>query len=187
MVSERKSSAGPVTALIVREVKPHRQDDFEKWLAGMNRVVKGFEGHLGTDLIRPRNRTEGEYVIIVRFDEYEHLKAWMASSERADWLKKSEDMTTGAMHVQEAHGFEPWFTLPGRSSGPAAPARYKMAALTVLALYPPLLLLTTILSFFLQGWPRPVVMLANVALLVPAMTYFIMPWMTHLFRRWLYP
>ncbi len=184
---EADSSLEPVTTLIVRLVKPDRMNDFEQWLAGMNQVVKGFEGHLGTDLIRPRDHSHPEYVIVVRFDNYEHLRAWMGSTERERWLKRSEEMTVGEMHVQEAHGFEPWFTLPDRSVPSVAPARYKMALLTVLALYPPLLALSTVLSYLLHDWPRPLVMFFNVLLLVPAMTYFIMPWMTRLFRSWLYP
>ncbi|HSB89901.1 MAG TPA: pyridoxamine 5'-phosphate oxidase family protein [Anaerolineales bacterium] len=42
-------------------------------------------------------------------------------------------------------------------------------------------------SYVLHGWPRPLLMFATVALLVPAMTYTIMPWVTRLFRSWLYP
>ena len=62
-----------------------------------------------------------------------------------------------------------------------------MALLTILALYPPLLALSTLLSRLLHVWPRPLLMLLTVLLLVPTMTYTIMPWMTRLFRAWLYP
>jgi len=153
----------------------------------MNQVVKRFDGYLGTDLIRPRDHSHPEYVMVVRFDGYEHLRDWMESPERDEWLKKSEDMTIGEIHVQEAHGFQPWFTPPDRPSTSIAPAKYKMALLTILALYPPLLALSTLLSYVLHGWPRPLLMFATVALLVPAMTYAIMPWVTRLFRSWLYP
>ena len=96
-------------------------------------------------------------------------------------------MTIGEMRVQEAHGFTPWFTLPDHSAASNSPARYKMALLTILALYPPLLVLSTLLQYLLHGWPRALLMLLTVLLLVPAMTYYIMPWMTRLFRSWLYP
>ncbi len=187
MEYEGKSSSEPVTALIVRVVRPQRMNDFEEWAKGMNQVAKGFEGYLGTDLIRPRDHSHPEYVIVVRFDEYEHLRAWMGSMEREEWLKRSEDMTIGEMHVQEMHGFQPWFTLPDHSAASTPPARYKMALLTILALYPLLLAVSTILSYLLHGWPRALVMLLNLLLLVPAMTYYIMPWLTRLFRFWLYP
>ena len=187
MEHEGRPSSEPVTVLLVRNVKPDRMNDFEEWVKGVNQVVRGFEGYLGTDLIRPRDHSHPEYVIVVRFKDYEHLRTWMGSMEREEWLKRSEDMTIGEMHVQEAHGFEPWFTLPHLSSASIPPARYKMALLTILALYPPLFALSTLLSWLLHGWPRPLLMLLTVLLLVPAMTYFIMPWMTRLFRSWLYP
>ena len=187
MENEGKSSLEPVTVLLVRNIRPERWNDFEEWLKDMNQVVRGFEGYLGTDLIRPRDPSHPEYVIVFRFDHYEHLRAWMGSSEREEWLKKSEDMTIGEMHSQEAHGFQPWFTLPDRSGALNSPAKYKMALVTILALYPPLLALSTLISSLLHGWPRPLLMLLTVLLLVPAMTYYIMPWVTRLFRSWLYP
>jgi len=187
MENEGKSSLEPVTVMLVRNIKPGRQNDFEEWIKGVNRVVRGFEGYLGTDLIRPRNHSHPVYVIVLRFDHYEHLSAWMGSKEREEWLRKSEDMTIGEIHSQEAHGFQPWFTLPDHPGALNSPARYKMALLTILALYPPLLALSTLISSLLRGWPRPLLMLLTLLLLVPTMTYFIMPWMTRLFRSWLYP
>jgi antibiotic biosynthesis monooxygenase (ABM) superfamily enzyme len=111
----------------------------------------------------------------------------MSSKERGELLQKSEAMTIGETHVQEAHGFEPWFTLPERSAVLTPPPRYKMALLTILAIYPSLLVLSTLLSYLLPHWPRALLILVNVILLVPAMTYYIMPRMTQLFRTWLYP
>ena len=187
MVEKEKSSSEPVTMLLVRNVRPDRLKDFEEWVTGVKQVVRRFEGYLGTDIIRPRDHSHPEYVIMARFDHYEHLRAWMSSREREELLKKSEDMTIGETHVQEAHGFEPWFTLPERSAVSLPPPKYKMALLTILAIYPSLLALSTLLSYLLPNWPRPLLILLNVILLVPAMTYYIMPWITRLFRTWLYP
>lgn len=186
MVDEGKSSSEPVTMLLVRKVKPDRLKDFEEWVTGVKQVVRRFEGYLGTDIIRPRDHSHPEYVIMARFDNYEHLRTWMSSREREELLKKSEDLTVGAMHVQEAHGFEPWFSLPEHSAASLPPPKYKMALLTILAIYPSLLALSTLLSYLLPNWPRALLILLNVFLLVPAMTYYIMPWMTRLFRPWLY-
>ena len=72
MEYEGKSSSQPVTALLVRNVRPDCLNDFEEWVKGINQVVKGFEGYLGTDLIRPRDHSHPEYVIVLRFDDYEH-------------------------------------------------------------------------------------------------------------------
>ncbi len=187
MESEQKSGSEPITVLLVRDVKPDRVGDFEEWVRGINQVVKGFAGYLGTDLIRPRDRSHPEYAIVLRFDGYEHLGAWMGSTERAEWVKRSEDMTIGEIQLQEAEGLAPWFTLPGHSAALTAPPKYKMALLTILALYPSLLILSTMLLQLVHRWPRPLAMLLTVVLLVPIMTYTIMPAMTRLFRHWLYP
>ncbi len=187
MEQEGQSSSDPVTALIVRNVKMERIKEFEEWALEMNQVVKGFEGYLGTDIIRPRDHSHTEYVIVVRFDKYEHLKAFMESTQRAEWLKKSEELTVGKMYVQEAQGFTPWFVLPDSSLSLVAPPKYKMALLTILALYPSLLILSTLLSYIFHAWPRPLLMLLTVLILVPTMTYYIMPLMTQLFQFWLYP
>ncbi len=184
---EYEGKSRPVTVVFVRNVKPNRKNDFEEWAKGINQAVKGFEGYLGMDVIRPGDHSHPEYVIVLRFDEYEHLRAWMGSTEREVWVKKSEEMTIGETHIQEAHGFEPWFTLPDHSTASAPPPRYKMALVTILAIYPPLFAVSTILSSLLQGWPKALVILLSLFLLVPAMTYYIMPWMTRLFRFWLYP
>lgn len=187
MEEKDQVSSEPVTALIVRNVKPERMQQFEEWALGMQQVVRGFEGYLGTDIIRPRDRSHPEYVIVVRFDRYDHLKAFMESTERQEWLKQSEGMTIGKMHVQEAQGFTSWFVLPDSSLPLVTPPKYKMALLTILALYPSLLVLSTILSYLLGDWPRPLLLFINVLILVPIMTYYIMPWMTRGFRSWLYP
>lgn len=111
----------------------------------------------------------------------------MGSAEREEWQKMSEHLTIGDMDVQEAHGFEPWFTLPHRTAASTLPARYETALTTIMALYPPLLAASTLLSGMFHGWPGPWLMLLTVILLVPAMTYFIMPWMPRAFRSLLHP
>ncbi|MEE9215866.1 MAG: antibiotic biosynthesis monooxygenase [Anaerolineales bacterium] len=180
-------SSEPVTVVFVRNVRPERIQDFEEWVKGITKAVREFEGYQGADIIRPSDHSHPEYVIVLRFDEYAHLRAWMGSVEREMWVKKSEEMTIGETYIQEAHGFEPWFTLPDHFAATAPPAKSKMALLTILAIYPPLLAVSTILALLMQGWPRFAIILLTVILLVPAMTYYIMPWMTRLFRPWLYP
>ena len=45
----------PVTAIIVRYVKPDCMQDFEAWARGMNQIARKFEGFLGANVIRPRD------------------------------------------------------------------------------------------------------------------------------------
>ena len=182
-----KQSTAPVTVVIMRKVKPGSREAFEQWASGMTPVVSRFDGYLGTTLVRPSDTAHEEYVIIVKFDGYEHLRAFMTSAERDAYLKGSEQLTSGEMTVQELQGFESFFTLPDQQASLAPPAKYKMAILTIGALYPTLLGVNTLMGSLFRGAPRALLILATLLVLVPLMTWFIMPWVTRLFSSWLYP
>jgi antibiotic biosynthesis monooxygenase (ABM) superfamily enzyme len=70
---------------------------------------------------------------------------------------------------------------------PPPPPRYKLVAITWLAIYP---LITAVFFFFgdsLQQLPLGIRTLVVTAIIVPAMIYLVLPLMTPLFTRWLYP
>jgi antibiotic biosynthesis monooxygenase (ABM) superfamily enzyme len=94
-------------------------------------------------------------------------------------------MTFGDMVLQEAHGVESWFTLPGR---PAVlpPAKYKMAILTVAVIYPTIRLIGSVLNLLPDGLPQPIYLPITVVLAGTSMTYLLMPWATRLLRPWLF-
>ena len=79
-------------------------------------------------------------------------------------------------------GLETWFTRPSRPGEPAPP-RYKMVAVTWLAVYPLITLILVLFGPLLSLLP----MLVLTAVMVTLMTYVIMPRMTRLFSSWLYP
>ncbi len=179
-------SPEPVTTIFTRIVKTDRIQDFEAWLRDINEVVRQFDGYLGMDVIRPGDHDHPEYVIILRFDAYDDLKGWQESRHRTEWVEKSSDMTVGDAYLQEAHGLESWFTLPGRQTGVVPPAKYKMAILTVVAIYPLILLVGTALTLLPQELPPLIATLTAVIAVGTSMTYFVMPWITRLFRFWLF-
>jgi antibiotic biosynthesis monooxygenase (ABM) superfamily enzyme len=70
---------------------------------------------------------------------------------------------------------------------PLRPPRYKLVVITWLAIYP---LISAVFCFFgepLQRLPLGIRTLAVTLIVVPAMLYVVMPIMTPLFERWLYP
>jgi len=182
-----ESISEPITALIERTVKPDRLQDFENWISEMNQIARQFEGFLGVNIIRPIDKIHFEYVFVVRFDVFEHLRFFMKSQEREKHLQKSESMTIGELSVQEISGLESFFALPEIQNNSLALPKYKMAILTILVLYLTLLGLSPIIAYLFRGFPRPLLILITVTDLVPIMTYIIMPWVTRLFRFWLFP
>ena len=177
---------GPVTTIIARMVKSDRLREFEVWLTGINDIVRKFDGYLGMDVIRPSDQNHPEYIIILRFEDYQNLKEWQESSDRVEWVEKSIDLTFGDMVLQEAHGVESWFTLPGRPAAVLPPAKYKMAIITVAVIYPTIRLIGSVLGFLPEGFPQQIYLPITVILAGTSMTYFLMPWATRLLRPWLF-
>jgi uncharacterized protein len=178
-------TSGSVTVCITQHVRKNREADFEAWLRGIGKAAKRYAGHQGINVIRPAAPNR-DYTYIFRFDNYAHLQQWERSAERAHWVRQLADLIESPAKKQFLTGLEYWFTLPKDSNRPAPP-RYKMAALTVMAIYP----LTTLLGWLITPGPLSqsrllkglIVSVAAVIL----MTYLIMPRVTRLFANWLYP
>lgn len=174
----------PVTVVISRRVKPGRIEDFEAWLEGIIAVTTGFSGHLGTTVLRPSAPHTEPYLIMIRFDMVDNLLRWEESQERADWLARVVALTIGDPSIQKITGLEYWFTLPGQGT---PPPRFKMAAVTVLGLFPLVGYLAPLLTDLFAPLSTPGAALMSLVVMVAIMTYVIMPLLTRLFRIWLYP
>jgi hypothetical protein len=175
---------GPVTVIFKRRARPGREAEFEAWVAGVTREAMQFPGHRGADIIRPAGRARPEYAIIFRFESYTDAQRWEASEARARWVERVRPLTEGEAEIQRVSGLEFWFTPP---AGAAPAPRWKMAVVTFLALWPLNVLVNLALAPVSGGWPIPLRALVVVGLLVPVMTYAVMPLATRLFAAWLYP
>lgn len=176
----------PITAVISHLVKPGYEQEYEQWLHDISAVAQQFEGHSGVSFIRPQDAAHPEYVIILRFDCYKHLKEWMDSPVRQRWIDKVKPIVQQDQNIQFLTGLETWFTLPGKSIQ-HPPKRYKMAILTSLAVFTVAQLLGLIIAPGLAIFPPLLRSFVLIALTVFCLTYVVMPRVTRLFSRWLYP
>ena len=101
-------------------------------------------------------------------------------------LVHAKELTIDDEDVESLTGLEPWFTLPNRVVN-QPPARWKMALLTALGVYPLLLALSALLNPVVGDWPLALRLGASLVLGIPLMTWFIMPGLSRLFFGWLYP
>lgn len=176
---------GPVTVAIARQIKPERRQDYETWLAGIATEVRAFPGYLGMHILRPAAPASREYVIIFRFDTWQHLVAWESSPVRAQWLERARDLIEGEPRVERLTGLEYWFTLPEQPAQ-RPPPRYKMALVTFLGSLILLNGLLPVLNGLFAGWPPWLPRVLIPATFVLLMTYLVMPWLTRLFAPWLF-
>lgn len=143
----------PVTVVISRRVKPGCEAAFEKFISGITAAAMTFEGHLGTNIFRPSTPEDNEYKIIFKFDRASNLRAWQESECRRQWLARAESLRLARPTVKVITGLETWFTLP--SPRPIIPPpRYKMAAITLLAIFPLIQIVNLLLAPLVQSFPH---------------------------------
>lgn len=181
---------GPITLVITRRAKAGKIREFESWLDGIIHEAMKFEGHMGVNIIRPPAMSNPEYVIILRFDNFENLAKWEKSEIRKKWIENGKDLIEGKAKVEKQTGLEFWFT-PGSVSASTMvepsppPPRYKMAIVVIGIIF---VLVSTLLPQVQQaaaGLPVLLSTLLGVAIMVLLMTYVIMPSVTRLLRPWL--
>ena len=186
IVHDRSGDIQPVTAVLSRRVRRSRESEYERWIQDISAVAREFPGHCGVTVIRPEAGICPEYVIILKFDCYANLKQWLDSKERQRWLEKAQSLVVKDLELQILTGLETWFTLPNRTQQPPPP-RYKMAILTTFAVFGAVNLLRPLLTPVFSWLPSLVSSLMITYCVVLLLTYVVMPRLTKLCYRWLYP
>jgi antibiotic biosynthesis monooxygenase (ABM) superfamily enzyme len=170
---------------VTRRVKPGHEAPYEAFLEGIIAAASAFPGHVGVEVFRPQSPA-GEYRTVYRFDSAEHLRAWLASDERAAWLERAEPHVVGPMRTSFVTGLETWFTLPVEPGTPPPPP-YKMALLTWITIFPLITAIVAVTGPLLESLPLVLRLGITTALTVPLMTWVVMPRVTRFLRGWLYP
>jgi uncharacterized protein len=140
-------------------------------------------GYLGSTIIVPGRSSSSVRYIINRFSDEASLDAWENSEEALKLMKEVNNFST--RYYERATGLETWFTLPDLKTI-VAPPRWKMAIVSFIGAYCISSLAQYILSLYLGQWPLLTGILINIILVV-GLTYFAMPVLSRLLRRWLYP
>ncbi|GGN79497.1 antibiotic biosynthesis monooxygenase [Streptomyces albiflavescens] len=175
-----------VTVVFTWEAKPGKEAEFERWAHGIETEAAAFAGHRGVTWLRPEGEAgHGRYHAVVRFADTAALDRWMASPQRAAWQERVRPFGRSVRPKLTTTGLETWFNVPGLPGRP--PARWKMSLMTVLAVYPFALLYDGLVAEHFHSWPLPWRTLVFPIFLAPLLTYAVMPRLSRVLRRWLYP
>lgn len=192
----------PITVSIRREVDPERISEATAWVqTGVNLAAK-YPGFLGSGWVRAG---EGSQVwhMLYRFANEATLEAWEGSAERTWWLSMGEGFVRSERSKRRT-GIEGWFDDPATGSVPVpdaaasasldelppAPPRWKQAVTIWLGFFPVNLVFTLLVTAYLPGWNELAVVwkvLVTTLLLTPVMTFWALPFVTRMLRRWLAP
>jgi antibiotic biosynthesis monooxygenase (ABM) superfamily enzyme len=186
MNEEQARRDDPASATISQRIEPACEQAYEALLVGIHEEAKKFGGFLRREVIKSTVGSHLQYTHVIHFDDEANLRRWEHSPERHAWLSRMSSMAVHTTPLQVLTGLETWFTLsPEKPLVP--PPRYKMAMVTWLAIFPLITLLSYATAPISGELPIVVRVLVTTTLVVPLMTYVVMPRMTRLFRRWLYP
>ncbi|WP_369192868.1 antibiotic biosynthesis monooxygenase [Streptomyces djakartensis] len=176
--------AEPVTTVLTWQVRPGRERQFEEWTHGITRCARRFPGNEGVSWLTPEDGHR--YHAVLRWSDRHRLAAWLESDERAHWHRQIHDIAVEvSSERQSTTGMETWFSLPGTTV--QAPPRWKMVLTTFLGAYPFVLLIQWLVAPSTAGWPLPLRALVFPLVLLPVLTYLVMPGLSRLLRQWLYP
>ena len=84
------------TVVITHRIFPDKHTEYEQWLNEITPLCKNAIGYLDWHIVRPIAGVTETYTVIIRFDTTEHLKNWMASSERQQLIAKVQPLFVGA-------------------------------------------------------------------------------------------
>jgi uncharacterized protein len=171
------------TAVVNIKIKPGCEKDYDEWLRHFLALQRKVPGYLGTTTIMETGQDSSERHIIHRFRDKASLEAWENSE---DLHKQTEEVNKfSSPYLQKATGMETWFTLPGLKAI-IPPPKWKMAIVAFIGANCISLLASFILRTFLVLQPLLFNLFMNVILVI-GLTYFAMPLLSRLLRRWLYP
>jgi antibiotic biosynthesis monooxygenase (ABM) superfamily enzyme len=172
----------PVKIVMERRVHAGSEPRFERWVKTLLEAARALGGLEGSSVLAASG--SGEYFVLLRFASSEHLTRWQASTEHAALLQEADAFSVAADRAQIKTGLETWFTLPGIPPPPTAPPKWKMAAVTWVALLPQVI----VLSWLLAPLRLPFILGAAVSTAIPVimLTWVVMPNLTRVLYQWLY-
>ena len=175
----------PVTVLVSRRIRAGREEAFEERLQALNLLLKQQDGFREMKAYKP-GTPDDEHKVMLHFASARDLERWQQSPQREAWLQSVRPLEAEAPRAQILTGLETWFTLPGQE-GLQPPPAHKMGFVTWLGIFP----LVTAANLWVVPHLDPLPPIGKsaitTALTVTLMTYGVMPRLTKLCARFLYP
>ncbi len=178
-----QSPAGVVS--IIRHVKPGSEAAFEEAVRGVILAASASPGYAGSEVLHPTTK-RGAWQLILRFDTLVHLQEWEKSPICQGWIARADALGIGDPKVSRVNGLEAWFALPEVPNALPSP-KWKTAIVSAIGIYPAISLMPILLKPITNELPAWLATFVNIVIMMPLMTWVIMPQVTQLFKRWLYP
>jgi len=178
------SHSDEATLVVSRRIRPGKEKDYEEWVKRITEAARSFPGFIGATTLVPEGPEPTIRYVVWRFEDKATLENWKDSPTRKKLIEEVERYATN--HFSEATGLETWFALPNMSAI-TPPPKWKMALTTILGAFVVSFLAHLLLNPYLGPWPLFASTLVYICILVVLLTYLVMPNLSQLLRKWLYP
>lgn len=175
----------PVTVVVRRRVRPGSEEIYEDWLNRLTAEAKDLSGYIGAEFQKPAS-VGAPYISVFRFASVETLEAFERSDLRARYLTEIAPHVEADAIWEKTTGLEVWFDAP-KGTVVAQPSPHRMALVLIGVVFALVFALTLLLGPLIGDWPMALRLLVTVILQVTLMTYVIMPRLTRLLARWIFP
>ncbi len=170
-----------ITILASRRVKPGHEEDYANWLQRVVMAIREYPGYRGVTLITSPGNVR---YVIYRFADEATLEAWHNSAERRELIDQVDEYVTH--QYESATGLETWFALPNLHAV-VPPPKWKMVPVTLLAVFVVTYVARLLLNPLTASWTLAASVLLSSTIIVVSLTYLVMPGLSRLFKKWLYP
>lgn len=178
----------PAVLKIVYHVLPRTREVFERTLRSLVEAGETSPGRLGVDVLTPAPGSDDldEWQVVLRYRTEADLCAFRRSRKVRTSRARLDALTVGAPRVERIHGMETWFALSDRRDV-SPPPKWKMAIVSILAIYPLILFVQPVIAPLVRGAPRWLAILTEMTAISPLMTWVVLPLVIRLLKTWLYP
>ena len=176
------SESGPVTVVIRRRIKSGFGQAYEALEKEISADASAHAGYLGSTFLRPEGGSDRDFVTIVRFDSYESMLQWEYSAAGMALIDRADAMSETPANIRRSAGLSLWFT----PRHPTSPSPWKMVLLLTMSIFILAEIMTPLLNPALSLLPQPIALFISLGIQIALLTYFVLPWLTTLFAKWLY-
>jgi len=174
-----------VTVVVTRKVKQGRESQYEDWLRRFLNESKSMKGYIGSTIQKPPPGST-EYTSIFRFDTVDNLRKFEESELRSRYLREVVDYVEADAVWKKYSGLEFWFSPPKGATIPQ-PSRFRMALVMIAVVFGLVVSIGQVVGMVAAEVPPYIRLFVTISIEIFLMTYILMPRITSLLSRWIYP
>lgn len=176
--------SNPITLAVTDHVPLAEKSHYEALVDDLHQLFEAQDGFLSVDTVRHNRPHQVEYTILSRWSDKASSTQWRQDGVIREKLIQIEAITGGTAQIVEAAGLGLWVD-HAQGSKPNLPPVWKRVVMSVVAVYPMLMLLMALSAPIIGELPQPIQVLIIVIVLSALLTWPIMPWLSKVLHSWL--